>query len=132
MILHLKPKLTFNMNYPGQKKQLIKTRRKIFFAIIVLLYLYILRLVPVLLFIYFLFVPSSRERLAPVILLGLMAGYILGDLIRRKSRQIRILKNAYILRRLEAGERFPVGSKEYKRFREALDSMVGDKKQNSE
>lgn len=127
MILHLKPKLTFNMNYPGQKKQLIKTRRKIFFAIIVLLYLYILRLVPVLLFIYFLFVPSFRERLVPVILLGLMAGYILGDLIRRKRRQIRILKNACIIRRFELGERFPVGSKDHKKFKEAIGSIIGTK-----
>lgn len=120
------------MFYHDQIKQMKRTRRKIVLAVLVLVYLYFLQLIPLLLFFYFILEPLARERLFPLIFLGLMVGYLMGDLIKRKRRQIRILKNAYILRRFEAGERFPVGSKEYRKFKESLNSMTGNKKQNPE
>jgi hypothetical protein len=118
------------MSFSEHKKDISKTRWKIFRAYLVLIYLYLLVGVPVLLFLVFLISPSARDRLFPVILVGLMAGYLLGDLIKRKKRHIRILRYSNLIRRFECGERFAEGSADQQGFKEVLGVIV--KKEHSE
>jgi hypothetical protein len=60
-----------------------------------------------------------------------MAGYLLGDLIKRKKRQIRILRYSNLIRRFECGERFSKGSKVHAKFKDALRSITNNEQADS-